>query len=92
MSNTIIIIIIIVIIIICVIIIIIIIIIIICNDSYPQRVYYCGYLTHVVDQIYHANFRSYTEILRCCVDFMASNIDQVFSKSLVDCCFMLLCE
>ena len=53
------------------------------NDSYSRRVYYGQCLTNTVDQIYHANFCSYVEILQGSVDFMLSSIDFVFAKRTV---------
>ena len=41
-----------------------------------------------VDPIYHANLRSYAEILQESVDYMPSNLDSVFAKRIGQDCIL----
>ena len=67
-------------------------VIVVRNDFYPRRVYYCNCPMNTFDQIYHANFPSYTEILRGCTEFRRSTIDLVLSKLEREQDCILLCD
>lgn len=63
-------------------------VIVVQNASCLRRGYYCECVMDTVDPIYHANLRSYAEILQESVDYMPSNLDSVFAKRIGQDCIL----